>query len=47
MPVPHPSDNIKTWLATDETDHQVEYVSLFSLTTLTHVILPVIRMVQH
>ncbi|XP_067997332.1 uncharacterized protein [Melanerpes formicivorus] len=24
MPVPHPSDNIKTWLAADETHHQVK-----------------------
>ena len=47
MPVPHPSDNIKTWLAADETHHQVVCVCLFSLTTLTCVILLAIGMVQH
>lgn len=47
MPVPHPSDNIRTWLSADETHHQVECVCLFSLTTLTGTILLAIRMVQH
>lgn len=47
MPVPHPSDNIKTWLAADEAHHQVECVCLSSLTTLTRMILVVIGMAQH
>lgn len=28
MPVPHPSDNIKTWLAADDTHHQVNQLSM-------------------
>ncbi|XP_052629624.1 interleukin-5 receptor subunit alpha-like isoform X1 [Harpia harpyja] len=47
MPVPHPSDNIKTWLEADETHHQVVCVCLFSLTALTGMILLAIRMVHY
>lgn len=47
MPVPHPSDGIKTWLATDDIHHQVVYGCVSSLSTLTHTILLAIGMVKH
>ncbi|XP_068251697.1 interleukin-5 receptor subunit alpha-like [Nyctibius grandis] len=34
MPVPHPSDNIKTWLAADETHHQKQMSEMHSEITL-------------
>eukprot|EP00075_Anas_platyrhynchos_P008407 XP_021130908.2 interleukin-5 receptor subunit alpha isoform X1 [Anas platyrhynchos] len=47
MPVPHPTDNIITWLAADETHHQVECICTFSLTTLTRMVLLAIRVARH
>lgn len=41
MPFPDPTDKVTTWLATDETHHQVE--CLFSLATMICIILPAIR----
>ncbi|EOB08153.1 hypothetical protein Anapl_15853 [Anas platyrhynchos] len=40
-------DNIITWLAADETHHQVECICTFSLTTLTRMVLLAIRVARH